>query len=102
MCHRGSDNDVRVQIPPAEPVAHLSHEGRHVRRGRRLVDQMPIATGDPYRTGSPETGIRIALEVTRVEVKIEQDTIEPAERRVAGQDSDMVHRPSIARDRHAI
>ena len=102
MRHRGPDDYVRVQITVLEPVDHLSHKGRRVCRGRSLVDQPPIVACNPDRTGTPQTGVRLTLEVARVEVQVKQNPVQPAERRIAGHDADVIHRESITGDRRAI
>ncbi len=103
MGHRRTHDQVDIGITMVKPVHDLPHKQRHL-LGRRtnVRGRSAIRTSDLYTTPTILTGLLILLEVARIEVEIEHDTIHPPERGITGHDANVIHRPCVAGERHPV
>jgi hypothetical protein len=100
--HSRADNDVRVEVALVQPVDDLVHERGDFHGVRPAVHDPAVAAGDADLHVAPPARALVALEATCVEVQVEDDAVEPAERRVVSHYADVVHRPRVARDGHPV
>jgi hypothetical protein len=86
-----------------KPVHDLLHKRRHL-LGRRTDVRGCSAIRTSDLNGAPPilTWLLILLEVAGVEVEVEHDTIRPPEHGIIGHDTDVIHRPRVARERHPV
>jgi hypothetical protein len=103
MGHGGTDGDMSIHVAVLEPVDDLAHERRHLVGGRSEVRRRSPARAGDLDTAAPVPArILLPLEVTGIEVQVEDDAIDPPEDRVVGHDADMIHGAGVARQSHAV
>lgn len=72
--HRSTDDAVRIKVTVLEPVDGLRHKSGDVLGGRSLIGRgSATRAGDVDRASAPEARELVALEVTGVEVQVEED-----------------------------
>lgn len=101
--HRRTHDQVGIEIAMVKPVHDLLHEGRHL-LGRRtdVRGWSAIRTGDLDWAPPILTWLLILLEVAGIEVEVEHDTTLPPEHGIVGHDTDVIHRPRVAGERHPV
>ena len=100
--HRCTHNNVKIRVPPLEPLNHFVHESRDLGGIRRLVDEPAVASRYANRSGAPSARDSLPLKGAGVEMEVENDPVEPAERRVCSHGSDVIHRPRVTGNRRAV
>ena len=73
--HRGSHDDMRVEVAGFQPVDDLAHQSGNVVGVGCVVDDAGVAAGDADRAIAPLSGALVALEVAGVEVQIKNDSV---------------------------
>jgi hypothetical protein len=103
MRHRGAHDDMSVEVAAGEPVDDLAHELGDVVMGRPDIRRCAAArVRDLDAASTVPAGVLVLLEVAGVEVKVEDDAVNPAEDGVVRHDADVVHRTGVARQCHAV
>ena len=67
-----------------------------------VVDDAAIDARNADGAGAPEPGALVLLEEARVEMKVEDHTVQPDERGVDRHDADVIHRLCVTGDSHAV
>jgi hypothetical protein len=103
VCHSRSDHDVMLSVSAFEPVDNLVHQRGDVFAGGTGVRRRPASgRANEDRPCAPEARRLVALEQAGVEVKIQDDAVQPAKLRVEGHRPDVVHRACVRRNCHAV
>src|SRR6058998_3670231 len=102
MRHGSAYDDIVVEVAILEPFDDLGHEAGNFVRSGCPVDEVTIPSRDADRAGPPQARALVSLEVASVEVKIENDPVEPSEDWITGHDADVVHSSGVAGHGHAI
>ena len=69
---------------------------------RSFVNESPVASGHANRAAAPAAWLLGSLKGAGVEVKVEDDPVEPAKSRVQGHHANVVHRPRVTGNGHPI
>jgi len=92
-----------VMVAVFEPIDDLVHEAGDLGRRWALIRRRTTARiGHVHRPLSPKPRSLVTLEITRVEVQIEDNAVEPAKVWVSRHDSDVVHRVGVTRNGHPV